>query len=213
MFTTEIAAIEDYWFDVRHDLFPTNYPPSVVTMVWGGKGANGTWFSANPEAVHGINFLPITGGSLYLGRWPEYVKRNYSALLKENLEAAIKEAATKGLPAPTHDGSAFDSWLDILWMYRALSDPADARRMWDARPASLKPDSGNSLAQAYAWITALGDLGGVDRTVSADTPFAAVFTKAGKRTHVAWNLGSAPRVVVFSDGVKLDCPGRAVEVR
>ena len=213
MFTTEIAAIEDYWFDVRHDLFPTNYPPSVVTMVWGGKGANGTWFSANPEAVHGINFLPITGGSLYLGRWPEYVKRNYSALLKENLEADVKEAAAKGLPAPTHDGSAFDSWSDILWMYRALSDPADARRMWDARPASLKPDSGNSLAQAYAWITALGDLGGVDRTVSADTPFAAVFTKAGKRTHVAWNLGSAPRVVVFSDGVKLNCPGRAVEVR
>ncbi len=213
LFTTEIAAIEDYWFDVRRELFPTNYPPSVVTMVWGGKGANGTWFSANPEAVHGINFLPITGGSLHLGRWPDYVRRNYSALLKENLEADVKEAAKKGLPAPTHDGSAFDSWSDILWMYRALSDPADARRMWDARPATLKPDSGNSLAQTYAWITAMGDLGEVDRTVAAAAPFAAVFTKAGKRTHVAWNMGPAPRVVVFTDGVKVDCAAHSVAWR
>ena len=85
--------------------------------------------------------------------------------------------------------------------------------MWDGRAATLKPDSGNSLAQTYAWITALGDLGQIDRTVSADAPFAAVFMKAGKRTHVAWNMGPAPRVVGFSDGVNLDCPARSVGVR
>ena len=65
LFTTEISAIEDYWFDVRDELHPADYPPSVVTMVWGGKGANGTWFSANPEMVHGINFLPVTGARIW----------------------------------------------------------------------------------------------------------------------------------------------------
>ncbi|MST00524.1 MAG: glycoside hydrolase family 81 [Pedosphaera sp.] len=209
LFATEIAAIEDYWFDVRDELHHPDYPASVVTMVWGGKGANGTWFSADPEAVHGINFLPVTGGSLYLGRWPDYARKNYHALLKENLEADMKAAAKKGQRAPTHGGADFDQWGDILWMYRALTDPADAQRLWDARVANFKPEAGNSLAQTYAWITALRDLGEVDRTVTADTPFAAVCTKAGKRTHVAWNLGNTPRTVTFSDGVKLQCPPRA----
>src|SRR5687768_6219975 len=77
LFTTELAAIEDYWFGVHGDTFPTTYPPSAVTMVWGGKGANATWFSADPEMVHGINWLPITGASLYLGRFSDYTRKNY----------------------------------------------------------------------------------------------------------------------------------------
>jgi endoglucanase Acf2 len=40
LYSTEIAAIEDYWFNVHGDLWPKEYPASVVTMVWGGKGAN-----------------------------------------------------------------------------------------------------------------------------------------------------------------------------
>ncbi len=210
LFTTEIAAIEDYWFDVRDELHPAEYTPSVVTMVWGGKGANGSWFSGNPEAVHGINFLPITGASLYLGRWPDYARKNYAALVRENLDADTKDAAKKGRPAPTHDGTAFDSWADILWMYRALTDAADAQKMWDARPADFKPEAGNSLAQTYAWIAALRDLGEVDRTVTADAPFTAVFTKVGKRTHVVWNLGDKPRTVTFSDAVKVECAPNSV---
>ena len=67
LYTTEMAAIEEYWFDVHDEISRRNITPSVVTMVWGGKGANGTWFSAEPEAVHGINWLPVHAGSLYLG--------------------------------------------------------------------------------------------------------------------------------------------------
>lgn len=213
LLTTEIAAIEDYWFDVSDTLHPPGYPASVVTMVWGGKGANGTWFSAEPEAIHGINFLPITGASLYLGRWPDYARKNYSALVSEKREAAAAAAKKKGQPPPAHDGSAFDTWADVLWMYRALTDPADARRLWDARPATFKPEAGNSLAQTYAWITALSDLGEPDRMVTADTPFAAVFKKAGKSTHVAWNLNADPVTVTFSDGTSLQCPARSVSVK
>jgi endoglucanase Acf2 len=192
LFTTEIAAIEDYWFDVRDDLHPADYTPSVVTMVWGGKGANGTWFSGNPEAVHGINFLPITGASLYLGRWPDYARKNYTALVKENPE-----------------GAAFDAWAEIMWMYRSLTEPADALKMWNARPATFKPEAGNSLAQSYAWITAFNDLGNVDRAITADAPFAAVFVKDGKHTHVVWNLAKEPRTITFSDGKKVECAAKS----
>ena len=204
LLTTEISAIEDYWFDVRDDLHPPDFTPSVVTMVWGGKGANGTWFSANPEAVHGINYLPVTGASLYLGRWPDYARKNYAALVAENLESDLATAAKRGQSTVTGNGTAFDQWADVMWMYRALTDPDDALRMWEARSADFKPEAGNSLAQTYAWLTAFADLGQVDRTVTADTPFAAVFAKQGKRTHVAWNPGLTARTVTFSDGMKLE---------
>ncbi len=210
LFTTEVAAIEDYWFDVRDELHPSDYPVSVVTMVWGGKGANGTWFSGNPECIHGINFLPITGGSLYLGRWPEYVRRNYASLLRENVEWDARNAKRKNQPPPSHDGTAFDQWEDLIWMFRALSDPSDARRMWEGRPAGFKPESGNSLAQTYAWISAINDLGTVERSVTGDTPFAATFLQKGKRTHVVWNLAAAERTVTFSDGTTLKCAPRSI---
>jgi endoglucanase Acf2 len=200
LYTTEIAAIDSYWFDVTDSTHHPDFSPSVVTMVWGGKGANGTWFSANPELVHGINWLPITGGSLYLGRYPEYCAKNYAALVSENAAEHGKIAAK---PAP---GEAWDQWADIMWMYRALSDPADALRQFNARPTGFKPEGGNALAITYSWLTALSDLGQVDRTITADIPFFAVFKKAGKRTHVAWNLGAEPRNVTFTDGFSLVCP-------
>jgi endoglucanase Acf2 len=203
LYSTEIAAIEDYWFNVHGDLWPKEYPASVVTMVWGGKGANATWFSANPEAVHGINWLPFTPASLYLGRYPEYCAKNYAAL-----ETEAKEADAKKPPKPESLVGQWDQWADLIWMYRALSDPADALKQFESRPANFKPEAGNSLAFTYLWLTTLAEYGQVDRTVTADTPFYAVFTKAGKKTHLAWNGSKSPRKVTFSDGVTVDCaPG------
>ena len=87
MLASEVAAVEDYWFDVRGDLFPKSYPKETVTIVWGSKSAHNTWFDKdkkNPNAAHthGINFLPLTPGSLYLGRHPDYARRNHAGLLK-----------------------------------------------------------------------------------------------------------------------------------
>src|SRR6185503_17367003 len=105
---------------------PPGYPASVVTMVWGGKGANATWFSANPQLVHGINFLPLHGGSLYLGLYPEYVERNYTALVKE------------------FGNDRFRNWPDILWMYRALQDADDPARLYAAADPKRRIEDGNT---------------------------------------------------------------------
>jgi endoglucanase Acf2 len=208
LLTTEVAAINDYWFDVTGKFHHPDYPPSVVTMVWGGKGANGTWFSGNPELVHGINWLPFTGASLYLGSHPDYCARNYAALVAENKDEDDKRAAKSGMPLIKNDGTHWDHWADIVWMYRALTDPQDALAQFDARPADFKPEGGNSLANAYTWIAALDELGHVDRTVTADAPFYAVFQKSGLRMHVAYNFTDKPRTVTFSDGVTVVCPPR-----
>ena len=185
LYTTEMNAIDEYWFDVHGDNFPKEYPASVVTMVWGGKGANGTWFSSKPPVVHGINFLPIHGGSLYLGEFPEYAKKNYDALVAEN------------------HGDGFKEWPDIIWMYRAFSDPEDALRLYRAAGDGYRGEGGNSRANTYHWLTALRAFGRVDRSVTADYPLYAVFKKGEVRTYAAWNMKQGPLTVHFSDGFML----------
>ncbi len=185
LYTTELAAIERYWFDVEDRHRPPGYRASVVTMVWGAKGVNETWFTRNPEMVHGINWLPVTGSSLYLGRYPGYVRKNYDALVAEN------------------GGETWDAWGDIVLMYRALVDPADAIRQLEAAGDRLKMEAGNSRANLVHWVRALEALGHVDRTVTADYPLYAVFKKGAKRTHVVYNMEPRPRTVTFSDGARV----------
>lgn len=189
LYTTEMRAIEEYWFDVTGENFADGYTPSVVTMVWGGKGANGTWFSGEPEAIHGINFLPITGGSLYLGRYPEYVEKNWRALLGERNNGPIRQ------------------WHDVLLMHRALSNPADALARFEAAAGTLEPEAGNSLAGTYHWVASLKALGQVDRTAHADHPLSATFVKDGRRTHVAYRgpaSAEKPAKTTFSDGTVIE---------
>ena len=90
-------------------------------MVWGGKGANATWFTANPEAVHGINWLPVHGGSLYLGLYPDYVEKNYRALVEGIRQRPIPAAGRT-----------------CIWMYRALTEANDAARLFEARRSKAK---------------------------------------------------------------------------
>ncbi|HUR44643.1 MAG TPA: glycosyl hydrolase, partial [Candidatus Saccharimonadales bacterium] len=185
LFTTEMNAINEYWFDAQHRNFPPTYPASVVTMVWGGKGANGTWFSAAPEMVHGINFLPMQGGSLYLGLFPEYVERNYKALVEEK------------------KGTEWSSWADILYMYRALSNPEDAIQQFENHAGKYPAEGGNSRLNTMHWIYALKQLGNVDRTVTANTPLFAVFRKGAQRTYAIYSMDASPRTIRFSDGFTL----------
>jgi endoglucanase Acf2 len=195
LYTTEMEAINDYWFDVQGQFHHRDYTPSVVTMVWGGKGANGTWFSANPEMVHGINWLPLHGGSLYLGRYPDYVRKNYDALVAENRVEHWKV------------------WPDTIWMYLALSDPKEALRQFESRTNSFAVEGGNTRANLYHWLHTLDVYGHVDRTVTADGPFYAVFQTATRRTHVAYNFDSHPHLVRFSDGVNVTCQPGAFAVQ
>ena len=194
LYTTELSAIEEYWFDVHQENHPKGFGRTVAAMIWGGKSGHETWFSANPECIHGINWLPIHGGSLYLGRWPEYVERNYAALVREN------------------GGDKWDAWADVMWMYRALVDPNDAMRQFDAGAASAPLEGGNSPANAYHWIGNLRRLGRVERTVTADTPLYAVFRSGEKRTYVVYQTGDGRRTVRFSDGRELTADGKGFHV-
>jgi endoglucanase Acf2 len=187
-YTTQAAAIAEYWHDNSNTNFPAAFPHNTVGMVWGDGGAYATWFSAEPEMIHGINMLPITGGSLYLGYKPGYVTTN------------LQEMRTVKPSAPA-------VWRDIVWEFQALSQPDAALAAW--RSTSYSPEEGESRAHTFHWLRNLASLGQVDTTITANTPLYAVFNRNGARTYVAANRGTAPLTVTFSNGTSLTVqPGR-----
>jgi hypothetical protein len=187
LYTTEAAAVEKYWHDIDGDVFPEAFAHDSVGMVWGDGGAYATWFSAAPEMIHGINMLPMTAGSLYLGHHPDYVRSQLAELRR-----------TKG--------SAPAIWLDILWQYQALADPEQAWVNYRANP-SYQEEEGESRAHVFHSLAAMRALGNVDPDVTADHPNYAVFTKGGQRTYVAANLTTVPITVRFSSGHEMVVPG------
>ncbi|MFD4256888.1 glycosyl hydrolase [Streptomyces sp. NPDC058534] len=190
LLTTESEAIAQYWFDADEQVFPSGFGHDTAGMVWGSGAAYATWWTANPEEIHGINVLPVTGGSLHLSRHKAAIRRNLAELVRENGGPAVE-------------------WRDILWEFESLADPAAAKSKWEAGQASYTPEQGESKAHTYHWIGTLDTLGAPDPTVTGDIPTSAVFTKGTVRTYTAHNFGASPRTVTFSDGATLTVPARS----
>lgn len=187
LFTHEMIAVEQYWFDVDDTVFPDEFEQICVGQVWGTKGSHSTWFSSQPEMIHGINFLPMTAASLYLGRYPDYVQANYDEMVAEN-------------------GGLEDDWVDLMWQYLALTDPQAALDKWNANPG-YEPEGGESKAHTYYWLHSLRHMGQVDATVTADCAHYAVTIQDGLRTYTAFNPSFAnPITVHFSDGYTMEVP-------
>ncbi|MFE3826467.1 glycosyl hydrolase [Streptomyces sp. NPDC059092] len=194
LLATESEAIAQYWFDADQEVFPSSFGHDTVGMVWGSGGAYSTWWTANPEEIHGINVLPVTGGSLHLGREKEAIRRNLAEMERENGGPAVE-------------------WRDILWEFEALADPAAAKAKWDAGGADYTPEAGESRAHTYHWIATLDALGAPDATVTGSVPTSAVFSKNGVRVHAAHNFGATATTVTFSDGTTLDVPARSTATK
>ena len=194
LYTTESDAIDHYWFDVHRLVFPPEYKNVEVSQVFGGAYKHNTWWTDEPRQIKGINLLPITSASLYLGRDPKYIQRNLDALAPE---MAIYEARRAKPPNPP----PADIWQDIFAKYQALADPAKALALWN-RWGSF--ELGDSRTHGLHWILSLQEMGLPDFAVTADTALYSVFKRAdGRRTYLAFNAGRAPLTVTFSDGKSL----------
>ncbi|MFI9817886.1 glycosyl hydrolase [Saccharothrix variisporea] len=182
--TTQETAIGQYWFDKDNAVFPASFGHDTLGIVWGAGGTYGTWWTANPEEIHGINMLPITGGSLYHAAWKSDITQNIAELRANN-------------------GGTEVEWRDVILQFQALADPASAL---SAYGSGLEPESGDSRAHAYHWLTSLNTYGTPDTSVTANTPTHAVLSKNGARTYVAYNPTASAVTVTFSDGQTLAVP-------
>ena len=194
LFATEIEAINHYWFDIHGQVLPPEYKNVEVSMLFGGKYAHNTWWTDEPRQIKGINLLPITTVSTYLGRDPKFVKRNLDALKPEM--ATYAEFGTRPRNPPPAD-----VWQDIFAKYQALTEPAQGLARWD-RWGSV--ELGDTRSHALHWMLSLQEMGTPDFGVTADTPLFSVFRRAdGRKTYLAFNASKAPLTVRFSDGKTL----------
>lgn len=185
LYTTEINAIREYWFDVDDQVFPKEFTEPTLGILWGDGGAYANFWGGTVNEVHGINFLPITAASLYLGQYPSYLAKNY-AFMQNN-------------------GLSLSTWLDIILSMQVLYDSKTALNTF-ASNINYNPETGESKAHTYHWLHNLNQLGQVNTTITANSPHYAVFTKNGTINRVAFNPTNATRNVTFSDGVTLSVP-------
>jgi endo-1,3(4)-beta-glucanase len=134
MLSAEAASARAYWTN-----FPTTasvysgYQHSVIGINWGSKRDFATWFSADANAKLGIQLIPMSPASGYLGGDPTRIARN------------IAEAAPSGFTV---------QFGDYLLMYSALEGSTQATAaLATARtlPAQFIDDA-NSRSYLMAWI-------------------------------------------------------------
>ena len=188
LYTTEIEAIHHYWFDSHGIVFPKAYKNAEVSMLFGGKYAHNTWWIDEPRQIKGINLLPITTASLYLGRAPEHVRRSVATL---GPETAVFASRGKYANPP-------DIWQDIFAKYLALAEPEQGFASWK-RWGSF--ELGDTRTHTLHWLYSLQNFGTPDFSVTANTTFYSVFkNKKGEKTYLVFNAGKSDLQVRFSDG-------------
>ena len=199
LYTTEVASAQQYWFDLDRQVLAPEFGKPFASMVFGGKYAYSTWWTEEPRQVLGINVLPITPASTYLGADPAYVRTLVGALPGET-RAYHEQGLT--------DGTAPDIWQDVVACYLALADGEAGLALWD-RQGSV--EVGETRSHTLFWLSSLAEMGRPDFSVTADTALYAVFRDRNHaRTYLAYNAGSAPLRVSFSTGKVLEVAPRSL---
>jgi len=199
LLTSEIASVNQYWFDLDRQVLAPEYGKPFASMVFGGKYAYNTWWTQEPRQIFGINLLPVTTASTYLGRDPEYVRKLVAAL-----PAEVKAYNARGVS----DGTPADIWQDVVASYAALGDPDAGLALWN-RKGSV--EGGESRSHTAYWLASLKEMGTPDFSVTADTPLYAVFKdKSGARTYLAYNARNSAIKVTFSTGKTVEVAPRSL---
>jgi endoglucanase Acf2 len=202
LYTTEIEAINHYWFDIHHLVFPPEYKNVETSMVFGGKYAHNTWWIDEPRQIKGINLLPITTASTYLGRDPAFVKRSVATLKPDTEIFAARGKIAKPI----------DIWQDLFAKYLGLADSQAGLASWN-RWGSF--ELGDTRSHTLHWLLSLQTMGQPDFETTANTTLYSVFRRAdGQKTYLAYNAGKASLEVRFSDGKTLQvAPGTLGQTR
>jgi endoglucanase Acf2 len=196
LLVTETEAVKHYWFNLYGQVFSPEYKNVDVSMVFGAKYSHNTWWTDDPRQITGINLLPMTTVSTYFASHPGYIVKNLDALKEEQ---KIWADRGKKVDPP-------DIWQDIFAKYLALADPQAALAAWNRWGAV---ELGDSRTHTLHFLLSLAEMGAPDTSITANTTLYQVFKRPdGRRTYLAYNAGTAPIEVRFSDGRQLSVAPR-----
>ncbi len=217
MYTTEIAAIEDYYYDVHNEIFTEkykdagNYNIQTVTRLFGGRYDHTAWWTENSIEVTTITMLPISGATLYMGKYKDKVK-NVVDSIDENSNQWKHFVSNK--EQICNNFNKVDMLTDpktnqdVVAEYYAYYDPDGALARWDMSDSG-KVENGESRAHTLSYITSLQKYGNQDFSITGSEPLSLVLSKDGNKTYVAENHTDEVKRVYFTDNTYVDVPANS----
>jgi len=207
-YSFETRANVEYWFDPHGDVFPESYAHKACGMIWCGSIVWGTWFTASPAWIYGIQWIPSAPHAAFYDKQPDFIKKTYADVERELKTFEEKEAAKKPGTAPkpveikTLGGELGSYHLGFLLHADAARVVAEIDKLW-AEPGD-KVAHNEWMTSIYWQASALTELGRADWTAHGNSPTSMVYANATKRTRtlVAWNPTSKPQTVQFLEGAK-----------
>jgi endo-1,3(4)-beta-glucanase len=122
-----------YWLGETTGVRPAGYTHTVVGIVWDAKLDFATWFSPMPEAIFGIQLIPLNEGSVY----------------RANRGAAQIRSNELGSFA----GGAPRMWGDLFVADLAVADPVRARKVL-AAGVPREPSTGRAITRYWVELQA-----------------------------------------------------------
>lgn len=127
-YNLEALVTNTYYFNTKNDssIFPEGYKHVIASILWEGKYDFATFFSADPNAVHGIQVLPVNFGSIYL---------KHGDFAAKNIESQKNE--TKG---------DLSLWKDTTALYMLINKNKEGDNLLSE---AKEFDSGSSKSWSY----------------------------------------------------------------
>ena len=207
-YSFETRANVEYWFDPHGDVFPSTYKHKACGMIWCHSIVWGTWFTASPAWIYGIQWIPSAPHAAFYDRQPNLINQAYADVVRE-LNAFEEREATKkpgsvkkAANIKTLGGELGSYHLGFLMHADAPRVVTEIDRLW-AEPGD-KVAHNEWMLNIYYQASALTDLGRVDWTAHGNSPASVVYANEAKktRTFIAWNPTAMPQTVQFFEGTK-----------
>ena len=94
-YSFETRATLEYWFNSHGDVFPPAYAHKACGMIWCNSIVWGTWFTASPAWIYGIQWLPAGPHMAFYDHDPGLIRKIYADLTGELDAFETKEASKK----------------------------------------------------------------------------------------------------------------------
>ena len=191
-FTTELYAIENYWFNFDQDIWLEDWQWHGIGQVYGSTYFFGTFFHGDPVYIYGIHWLPTSEYITYYGMDQAGIRRLYEGL---ETDVAVRQAEADAAGQGYHVSTPDEAWQHINWTILSLYDPAAALGKWAADNSGVQA---NEKYNAYWFINNMASLGVRSTNVWATGGASAtVYEKNGKYTAIVWNPTSEEVTINF----------------
>jgi endoglucanase Acf2 len=201
-YLSESRAIKEYWLDVDNQNLPATFPHPFVGIVFDGGMSYGTWFSARPIHIHGIQWLPWAPYMNHMMKYPAYLQTDYALMKSE-------EQTQYGVSDESNFGA---DWANVALSYQQMFNPAYTAQRFDQYWAAPNNTPYNNVTKdvtsglSYYYMHSNRTLGTIQWNSHTSAPNSTVYFNASTGLYSYVGFNSKPtveNVVIYTNGIAI----------